>query len=277
MKITSASLTDREDLKQLWKTAFGDSDEYINNFFNELFAPSFCIIAKEGSELAGMLFLLPAELQTDGKKLSCGYVCGAATAIAFRNQGVMRKCENACGLLAQSLKLDMLSLVPQEPSLFEMYSRMGYSIASYREETTLAPAVSNGRLSVCSQNDFLSMRDAFLNTKPAFIELDRTVKVFRFTSDLASKPLIYSDGECMGYVVGEHIGSDYIIIETSLPLKYAARAAYTIQRTLPGVKRIKVYGLGGKQRPYGMIKPLSDFVTPKLFIQNSIYMSMMLD
>lgn len=277
MEIKSASLTDRDSLKQLWKISFGDDDKFINDFFDEMFVPSSCIVAKEDNMLAGMLFLLPSLLYMDGKEFSCGYVYGVATAPSFRGRGVMRQCENAAVVLAHSMKLDLLSLVPQNQTLAMTYSRMGYCASSFSSQTALAPMASDGAINICSQDVFQVERDNYLLTKPAFIEFNSAVKQFRFTAEIPVKPLYFTDVDTAGYIVGEQIGNEYIILETPLSLEAASRAAYIIMHTLPNVKRVQLQGICGVKKLYGMTKPISGRVQKNELCKGDIYMKLMLD
>ena len=43
-------------LQQLWKTAFGDTEEFLSVFFSTAYSPLRCRIARENGETLGMLY-----------------------------------------------------------------------------------------------------------------------------------------------------------------------------------------------------------------------------
>ncbi|MBP1577713.1 MAG: GNAT family N-acetyltransferase, partial [Oscillospiraceae bacterium] len=90
-----AEKQDTEALKSLWKTCFGDEDEYIDLFFKERFKADECLAAFCQEELAGMLFLLPIKAVCGDKSYDARYIYAVCTEPKFRNRSVSTKLLNA--------------------------------------------------------------------------------------------------------------------------------------------------------------------------------------
>ncbi len=117
-------------LRQLWKTAFGDTDAYLDAFFDTAFSPQRCRCAFSGGQLAGMLYWFGVSCR--GEKMV--YLYAVATAPEFRGQGVCRRLMEDTHALLSSLGYAGAILVPQEEELRKMYEGMGYqSFGSIRE------------------------------------------------------------------------------------------------------------------------------------------------
>ena len=62
-------------LKKLWKTVFGDSDSFIDTFFQIAFSPDRCRFTEENGEIICALYWFDCEY--DGGKLA--YIYAVAT------------------------------------------------------------------------------------------------------------------------------------------------------------------------------------------------------
>lgn len=126
----------RKELKTLWKTCFGDSDEFVNLFFQKIYKPENCLYIAENGAIISAVYMLPYTMTWYGNVLPVGYIYAAATHPDYRNRGVMRK------LLEQAFwkmkeRGDFLTvLIPAEPWLFGYYEKSGYVASfSYSTET----------------------------------------------------------------------------------------------------------------------------------------------
>ena len=72
-----------EAIKKLWKEAFGDSDEFIEQFMECYHTPDRALLIEKEEKLLSMLHILPFDM--NGK--SVGYMYGVATAYEERGKG----------------------------------------------------------------------------------------------------------------------------------------------------------------------------------------------
>lgn len=121
-----------DQLRQLWKQAFGDTDAFLDCFFATGYAPHRCRCAYEGDTLAAMLYWF--DCAWDGKKLA--YLYAVATDTAFRGQGFCRRLIEDTHRHLKALGYDGSILVPRTEDLFPMYEKLGYTTCSYIRNLT---------------------------------------------------------------------------------------------------------------------------------------------
>ena len=76
--------------RKLWKEIFGDTDQYIDYYFEEKAKRSKIYSRYEKNELASMAFFTPYEMVYRGELCSCPYIVGVATREESRGRGYMR-------------------------------------------------------------------------------------------------------------------------------------------------------------------------------------------
>lgn len=124
-------------LRQLWQEAFGDSDSFLDAFFQTAFSPERCLCAMEEEVLLGALYWLDVELS--GQKWA--YLYAVATAIHSRGKGVCHALMNAACEKLKKAGYEGIILVPGTPELGRLYQSMGYSaFGGIREITCKAGA-----------------------------------------------------------------------------------------------------------------------------------------
>lgn len=121
-------------LCQLWKTAFGDTDEFLDNFFQTAFSPLRCLCALSNEETAGALYWF--DVSVDNRKLA--YLYAVATHPSHRGKGVCRGLMTAAHTLLKEQGYAGALLVPQTESLREMYSGFDYRSCTTVSETFCA-------------------------------------------------------------------------------------------------------------------------------------------
>ncbi len=115
----------RQAIVSLWRTAFGDGEDFVRTFLAQSGAEGFFFLRDGAPRLCAMLFRLPlsAENRTDGRRLRGGYLYAVATDPAFRGQGL---CRRLLGLAEEGM--DFLTLIPADDGLYEAYHRMGFTV-----------------------------------------------------------------------------------------------------------------------------------------------------
>ena len=109
-------------LRDLWKAAFGDSDEFLDMFYATAYASERCRCVLDGNTVAAVLYWFDCTCQ--GQKLA--YIYAVATDPGYRNQGLCRRLmEDTASHLKNEGYAGAL-LLPQDPELRQMYGKMGY-------------------------------------------------------------------------------------------------------------------------------------------------------
>ena len=113
---------DTPRLKELWKLAFGDSDEYIDSFYRRFVKPETCVVAEADGAAVSAMYILPGARLYPYRRnvLTAGYTYALATQPVYRGQGIGSAVYKAANdrVLAAS---DAAIVRPAEASLFSFY------------------------------------------------------------------------------------------------------------------------------------------------------------
>ncbi len=158
MTIKNPSLDDISSLKALWKEAFGDSDAFINSFFESAYSDKRCFCAKDGEALCAALYIFDCEIEE--KRIA--YIYAVATKKEYRGKGI-------CSLLMQEthkrlkeIGYDGAILVPAQASLFGFYEKLGYKISSYVGEIKASAAKDKTEATEIGAMEYAKLRRDFL-------------------------------------------------------------------------------------------------------------------
>lgn len=126
MSLITPSESHIPGLRKLWKAAFGDTDTFLDSFFDLAYDPERCRCVEEDGKIAAALYWFDCALQ--GVKLT--YVYAVATDPACRGRGLcsMLMADTARHLAERGYQ--GIVLVPQESGLIRMYAGMGYTPCS---------------------------------------------------------------------------------------------------------------------------------------------------
>ena len=110
-------------LRQLWKEAFGDTDEFLNGFFETGFSPNRCRCIVEEDRVVSALYWF------EGTFGSCryAYLYAVATAKDKRGQGLFSVLLEDVKQVLRSEGLDGILLRPEDEALARMYEKLDYS------------------------------------------------------------------------------------------------------------------------------------------------------
>ena len=122
MHIDKPTPGDIPDLRRIWQEAFGDSDAFLDGFFETGFHPERCRCLRLGQRVAAALYWFDCRL---GQK-RLAYIYAVATEKASRGRGLCRSLTQDTHRHLQSLGYHGWLLVPANEKLFSMYEAMGY-------------------------------------------------------------------------------------------------------------------------------------------------------
>lgn len=119
-------------LISLWQKAFGDDEEYIRLFFKDAYYNSETFAVLSEGEVVSSLYLLKAEIKSEGKIYKGRYLYAAATLSEHRGKGYMAKLIKEALAFAAENNLDFIALVPANNGLYGYYERFGFREAMYK-------------------------------------------------------------------------------------------------------------------------------------------------
>lgn len=145
-------------LRQLWKIAFGDTDEFLDCFFGTGFSPERCRCVTQGDAVVAMLYWFDCEYA--GQKLA--YLYAVATHPDHRNQGLCRKLMADTHAVLASQGYAGAVLVPQREPLRKIYASMGYADCGAVSAINCVPAEEGVPLRNVSGEEFATLRRQYL-------------------------------------------------------------------------------------------------------------------
>lgn len=278
-EIRNCNLDDVEKLKLLWQDVFHDDEKYIDRFFNKIFSIDNAFVAVDFGMPVAMLFMLPATLTIGDAKLKAGYIYAVATDKNYRKQGIMSDLERHVCEVAVEKGISALALVPATKQLFNMYKKIGYQTAFSKSTTIItSQSVDKYELLNCSVECFLNKRKNMLTEHNAYFELNAPCTEYRYEIlQDNGEILIYKDEIDCGYIVGIKKGSEYTILETSLPYTSLGKAAFAIGEKYYKLKKISLVGKTGALTSYGMLKSLDNRINIFDITALNPYMNLMLE
>lgn len=146
------------ELRQLWKLAFGDTDEFLDCFFRTAFSPTRCRCILEENRIAAVLYWFDCTAAT--QKLA--YIYAVATHPDFRSRGLCRALMADTHGLLKSQGYSGAVLVPQKESLRAMYAGMGYRDAGGLDVLQYDTADTAVSLRAIGAEEFARLRRQFL-------------------------------------------------------------------------------------------------------------------
>jgi predicted N-acetyltransferase YhbS len=130
----------KEQVKQLWKLCFDDTDAFVDMYFDLRYREERTLVIREGERVVSALQVTPYRLTAGDRQFSAAYISGACTHPDFRGRGLM-------GQLLEQTHRSMLQhgaawsfLIPGEPWLFRYYERFGYEPAFFSGSRLFVPS-----------------------------------------------------------------------------------------------------------------------------------------
>lgn len=112
----------RNGIIRLWAEAFGDSEETICRFLDNI-CKNNIVVYTQNDDVIGMASVLPVSCKEEKGR----YVYAVATAKSHMGQGICRKIMAFIEEFAKNMGESFLILVPADESLFDFYKKMGYN------------------------------------------------------------------------------------------------------------------------------------------------------
>lgn len=270
-------------LRALWQEAFGDSEDYMNLYFNRRFEPTETYILQEDGKVASMMTAMHVSLwAADGHTLDGRYIYAVATKKSCRRKGYAKMLDRFMAETLQKDGTDFTCLVPAEDSLHRFYTAQGYKETFSRYTGIVNRAAYPNKIDIrhCPFTLFSAMRTHFLRQvtakKTALFHPERELYyIYEELHACDGLAVVFTEEGTLRYAVLTLPQDDdkLVLRETDSDPLYAAnilmhhfgRPKALIQHPFPF--------LGGKAVPYGMGRRLDN---PSAPLPDG-YMALMLD
>lgn len=158
MEIEYPKIEQLPQLRQLWKLAFGDTEDFMDGFYGSGFSPERCRCMAAGEDMAAMLYWFDCECQ--GRRLA--YIYGVATHPGYRNRGLCRKLMADTEAVLREQGYWGAILVPQHMPLRKMYASMDYGDAGTVSYVNCVASEGPVSLRKITAKEYAALRRAFL-------------------------------------------------------------------------------------------------------------------
>lgn len=194
MKIDYPEQSQIDQLRSLWKEAFGDSDDFLDIFWETAFSPDRCRCVTADGQVAAALYWFDCRL--DGRPIA--YLYAVATAKAFRKRGLCRLLMDDTRRLLSELGYCGSILVPEE-HLFPMYESMGYQTCGYVRKFTCRKGDERADLRRIDAGEYGILRRQYLPEGGLLQENESLDFLSRITDLYAGDDFLYAeDAELLG-------------------------------------------------------------------------------
>lgn len=153
-------------LRSLWKKAFGDEDEFLDQFFTLAYAPERSRCVCDNGQMAAMLYWF--EDRCCGQKYA--YVYAVATDPEYRGRGLCRSLMEDTARLLREQGYDGILLNPANEALAGMYGKMGYEPCTTISEFCVKAGETTVPLRQVDRDEFIRLRRALLPEKAVLQE-----------------------------------------------------------------------------------------------------------
>lgn len=132
----------KQQIVDLWRTCFGDSEAFISLYFDRVYQDENTLTLERDGRIVSALQMLPYTMTYLGTEIQVAYISGACTAPEYRGQGLMRQLLQEAFEVMRERHVTLTALIPADPWLFDYYRVQGYTEAfDYTEETYIRPLV----------------------------------------------------------------------------------------------------------------------------------------
>jgi len=231
--------------KALWQEAFGDSDDFVENFFSTVFSEHRCRCVTLDGALAGMLFWFDCHLGEE----KFAYLYAVATAKACRNRGICKTLLEDTHRILKDSGYAGAVLVPGEPGLITMYQKMGYACFGGIEEVPAEAGNHSVALKNLTAQEYACLRRQFLPVRGLVQEAENLAFLQTQAQLFAGEDFLLAaqpEGDCLR-------GLEYLGDPTRLP---------GILQTLN--KKKGLFRTPGN-KPFAMVHMLKDAPKPQYF------------
>ncbi len=238
MKIDYPQESQIPRLRDLWHGAFADGDDFLDAFFDTVFAPDRCRCVTEQNDLGAMLYFLDCKL--DGRPMA--YLYAIATAKKYQGRGFCRALVSDAKSHLKNLGYEGLILVPGDPELRQMYGKMGFENATSIRQFSCRKGDSPVTLRKLTAEEYGALRRQYL-----------------------PEGSVLQEGESLTFlskIAGLYAGEDFLYAEDAELLGNADAAP----GILCALNRDKgIFRTPGKDSPFAMYFPLTGGPCPNYF------------
>lgn len=125
--IKFADKSTEQQVWDMWKTVFGDSDDYMEVYFRHKYSNENTLIYIKDGKAVSSLQMLHYNFTFCGSEIPIIYLSGVCTLSSYRGRGYSSKLLMKSFEVAAERSIPLLLLVPQEEWLLRFYEKLGFA------------------------------------------------------------------------------------------------------------------------------------------------------
>ncbi len=161
--IRHPELTELDEMKTMWKSTFGDSDEYVDLVLDNYFNPMNSLVCTVDSKIVAVLHGIVYSFRSgDGldANLKGLYLCGLSTQVDMQGRGIMGRMIKDIENIAISRDYNFLFLIPADDHLRRYYTKFGFVDSAYLRRLYVSYPDNIQCFQKCIQSLFLTTEEA---------------------------------------------------------------------------------------------------------------------
>ena len=116
----------KQQVWEMWKTVFGDPDDYMEIYFRHKYRNDQTLLYMEGDKALASLQMLSYQFTFCGREIPVMYLSGVCTLPEARRRGYTKQLLLRCFEVAHTMEVPLVLLVPQEEWLLQFYGKYGF-------------------------------------------------------------------------------------------------------------------------------------------------------
>ena len=182
------------ELRALWNEAFGDTDDFLDVFFDKIFSLSRCRCVIEDGKVAAAMYWFDCEYE----KRKVAYLYAIATLTEYRGRGLCSALMTDTHKHLKKCGYSLSMLVPASKELFSFYERLGYVNCTSVLETLVCASYDKIEFERIDSKEYGALRSKML-PKGSVIQEGENLAFLNILADLY---------KCNGAVFAVQKGND---------------------------------------------------------------------
>lgn len=117
----------KQEVRDMWKICFGDSDAYMNIYFDHKYRNDNTLIYIKDNKPVASLQMVFYNMSFHGSEIPIAYLSGLCTLPDYRSRGYMKQLIVKSYQVVTEREIPLMVLVPQDMGVMNYYERFGFA------------------------------------------------------------------------------------------------------------------------------------------------------
>ncbi len=130
-RIRTLTVSDKQEVKELWKMLFSDSDSFTDWYFENRYRPETSVCLEKDGQIVSCMLGSKMILRLRGKELPAMMLSGVSTRPGFERRGYMHQVMAAMLKLCKELEIPLVFDKPVDPAVYRSLGHLPCTSAKY--------------------------------------------------------------------------------------------------------------------------------------------------